>query len=82
MDTASAMRTLLCAVFVSSPLLAQTPEASQQSSQSLQDTEQQPADEGLMSMGTVVVIGTASQERTKYESSVAISTFTAEDIEQ
>lgn len=34
------------------------------------------------SMQEVVVTGTASKERTKYESSVAISTFTAEDIAQ
>jgi outer membrane receptor protein involved in Fe transport len=44
-----------------------------------------PADEedkGLFSMGEVVVTGTASKERTKYESSVAISTFDENDIAQ
>jgi len=41
---------------------------------------QQP--EELFQMGEVVVTGTAAQDRTKYESSVAISTFDAEDIQQ
>ncbi len=36
----------------------------------------------LFAMGEVVVTGTGSRERTKYESSVAISTFDAEDIAQ
>ena len=38
--------------------------------------------ESLLSMTEVVVTGTASKERTKYESSVALSTFDSEDIEQ
>ena len=38
--------------------------------------------EELFQMGEVVVTGTAAQQRTKYESSVAISTFDAEDIQQ
>jgi len=43
---------------------------------------QEVEEETLFSMQEVVVTGTASQERTKYESSVAISTFDSEDIAQ
>jgi iron complex outermembrane recepter protein len=44
--------------------------------------EQSAEDQSLFSMTEVVVTGTASKERTKYESSVAISTFDAADIQQ
>jgi iron complex outermembrane recepter protein len=44
--------------------------------------EQTTEDESLFSMTEVVVTGTASAERTKYESSVAISTFDQDDIAQ
>jgi iron complex outermembrane recepter protein len=40
------------------------------------------SDEELFSMQEVVVTGTASKDRTKYDSSVAISTFNAEEIAQ
>ena len=39
------------------------------------------ADE-MFAMGEVIVTGTASRERTKYDSSVAISTFDSDDIAQ
>jgi outer membrane receptor protein involved in Fe transport len=40
------------------------------------------SDDELFSMQEVVVTGTASKDRTKYDSSVAISTFDAEEIAQ
>src|SRR5262245_30346880 len=94
MDTASALRTraaraLVSSLLFSSPLYAQTaqdqPRDQNQSAQ--QPSQEQAGENGppegeLLSMGAVVVTGTASPERTKYESSVAISTFTEKDIEQ
>jgi outer membrane receptor protein involved in Fe transport len=41
-----------------------------------------PSQDALFGVEEVVVIGTAVAERTKFESSVAISTFNAEDIAQ
>jgi len=46
------------------------------------DTAQNPEDQAPFEMGEVVVTGTAVKERTKFQSSVAISTFDAEDIQQ
>lgn len=43
---------------------------------------QQAAEESLFGVETVIVTGTAVAERTKFDSSVAISTFSAEDIAQ
>lgn len=47
-----------------------------------QSATQPPAPEQLFSVQEVVVTGTASRDRTKYDSSVAISTFDARDIAQ
>jgi iron complex outermembrane recepter protein len=44
--------------------------------------EQVPANQSLFGVEEVVVTGTAVAERTKFDSSVAISTFDAEDIAQ
>lgn len=47
--------------------------------------EEAPQEQGsdeLFAMGEVIVTGTASRERTKYDSSVAISTFDSDDIAQ
>src|SRR5262245_54456033 len=44
--------------------------------------ETPPPEESTFGVETVVVIGTAVAERTKFDSSVAISTFSAEDIAQ
>jgi outer membrane receptor protein involved in Fe transport len=41
-----------------------------------------PAQDALFGVEEVVVIGTAVSDRTKFDSSVAISTFSAEDIAQ
>jgi outer membrane receptor protein involved in Fe transport len=41
-----------------------------------------PPEDSLFGVETVVVTGTAVAERTKFDSSVAISTFSSEDIEQ
>ncbi|MBM0108786.1 TonB-dependent receptor [Steroidobacter sp. S1-65] len=43
---------------------------------------EQPASDSLFGVEEVIVTGTAVAERTKFESSVAISTFNAEDIAQ
>ncbi len=45
-------------------------------------TQGAPAGDELFGVETVVVTGTAVAERTKFDSSVAISTFSAEDIAQ
>jgi outer membrane receptor protein involved in Fe transport len=51
--------------------------------QTSQTSEPQPAgDNSLFGVETVIVTGTAVSERTKFDSSVAISTFSAEDIAQ
>jgi iron complex outermembrane receptor protein len=47
-----------------------------------QPVTQPGAQEELFSLQEVVVTGTASRDRTKYDSSVAISTFDAKDIAQ
>lgn len=49
--------------------------------QTAQTSEPPPAgEESLFGVETVIVTGTAVSERTKFDSSVAISTFSAEDI--
>jgi iron complex outermembrane recepter protein len=51
--------------------------------QTAQTSQPQPAGEdSLFGVETVIVTGTAASERTKFDSSVAISTFSAEDIAQ
>ncbi|HEY4366472.1 MAG TPA: TonB-dependent receptor [Steroidobacteraceae bacterium] len=44
--------------------------------------ESEPGPEGTRALEEVVVIGTAVQERTRFDSSVAISTFSADQIAQ
>lgn len=70
---------------VSSPLrLAQAtdPAPAQVAQRQAESAEPQQPGDSLFGVEEVIVTGTAVAERTKFESSVAISTFNAEDIAQ
>lgn len=59
-----------------------TPEAPAAAAAPSRDAEAVPAENSLFGVEEVIVTGTAVAERTKFESSVAISTFDADDIAQ
>ncbi len=91
MDAANTRLVAAIAFALGLPLgaFAQTQTQTQTQTQSQTQTQtqtqaqtSQPPDKSLFGVEVVVVTGTAVPERTKFDSSVAISTFSAEDIEQ